>query len=280
MANKRIIFDCCKAAQKFSLLRLSDFFGISEFFKWSDCLKIDGKALAIIFKYIDLEKTIFIFDYGCIVFVNFILEEEKMIFFDFLRSLSFNINNDFIIKYRSSFILSENFEDVEGESEEYISLIAGILAKDTALAYLEENANVLLDESESIVESLKRAKLNISAVKYAKKIAPMLKFQYSGAYFTKVFLSNDKFHSEAAKKFYENLGAEYLFNERIKALEQKTNELRRVYGAYFSISQSWKENRLLYFEIALLAVFGLPYIFNFKFAVNFLKCFFDFLFGK
>lgn len=283
MISETINWNCYKVAHSLPLLQIASFFSAEEPLKWKKYIKIDGHQLTSVLKCGNQQKSVFLFEFGCITFVNF-TQEEKGRMFDLFESISCHMSNDLLSRYHETFQVQINklkmFQPFPESTEplEYndcvVPVIATALAKDTALSSLEDDIDNLLDESEGIIESLRRAKLNINVIKYARKIATLLRFQYNSANSVRVFDRSDTANSSiAAKQLYNEFMKACSFSERVNVLRQKSGELRHIFDMYASLSQSWKENRLLYFEIFLLALFDLPLIFNFKGLLYFILSF-------
>ncbi len=280
MDSETIKWNCYKVAPSLPLMAIASFFGFEDPIKWKKNIKLDGNQLASVLKYADNRKAVFLFEFGCITFVNITTEENRRIL-EYLESISCNIASDLLVRYRYSFSIHINesgmyhpFLKKQGlllYDEDVVPVISAALAKDTQLFWLEDEMENLLDKSESVIDRLRRAKLNINTLKYSRELALMLRFQYNSAYSVRVFDRSDAANSSlSAKNLYDEFMADCCFHDRLDVLQQKSDELHHIFNIYSILSQSWKENRLLYFEILLLVLFTLPYAINFKSFLHFI----------
>ena len=274
MDFESINWNCYKVAPSLPLMAIASFFGFEKPIKWKKNITLCGSQLASILKYTDDRKSVFLFEFGCITFVNTTTEEIRRIL-DFLQSISCNISSDLLVRYHHSFSIQIDesgmyspFSKKPGlysYDEDVVPVTAAALAKDAELFFLEDEMETLLDKSESVIDRLRRAKLNITTLKYSREISLMLRFQYNSAYSVRVFDRSDAADSSlSAKNLYDEFMADCSFRDRLDVLQQKSDELYRIFNIYSTLSQSWKENRLLYFEILLLVMFTLPYAIDIK----------------
>lgn len=270
--SKTIRWNCYKVAASLPLMPIASVLGVEEALKRKKYIKIEGRQLASIIRHEKDDKEVFLFEFGCVTAVNFTSEDNGRLM-DFLKSINSSVSSSLLTCYHQAYYIELNelgmyrpFQKNQTElnyDDYVVSVIAAALAKNTALFSLENEMNNLLDKSEGIIERLKRAKLNINVLKYGREIAAMLRFQYNSAYSARVFDRVDSAKvSHSAKKLYDGFMQEYSFVERLNVVRKKTDELRRIFDMYSALSQSWKENRLLYLEIFLLALFTLPYFFG------------------
>ena len=266
---QRIDFDCYKVAAKIPLVPFAFYFGLQEQSHRKEYLEIKEDCLARIIKYNRVEQSVYIFECGCITFVNF-NAEEMHIFFHFMDTISklnkqlyFDCRQSFSISVedKNAFCLVEQTAELEELNAVVIPTIGIALAKLTALVVMEEELKKIFDEAEVFVERMQKGKINIRAIKYARETAKILRFEYNSAYCIRIFercdIANSFIESRILfDRFLEN----FEYRKRIKVLQQKMAALHDIFNLFIVLSQNWQEDFELYIEIFLLAIFPFFYL--------------------
>lgn len=267
---RQINFNCYKIAAKIPLASFALFLGVQEMPHHKEYMEIKRDYLTQILKYDKEEQAVFLFEFGCITFVNFNLEEIRT-FSVFMDKFLKNSKRQTFIRFHQPFSISvddQNSFHLFGASSS-INKFSGIviptigiaLAKLTALMAIEENLNLIFDETENLVNRMQNGKINIKAAKYAKEMAKILRFEYDSAYCIHVFERCDIANSFLESRIlYDQMIENFNYRKRINILQQKMDALHYIFKTFMSFSQNWQENRQLYIEIALLALFPLFYL--------------------
>jgi len=265
-----IHFNCYKIATKITLIAFAHDLGVLELPHHKEYMEINGDSLAKILKHAIGEQTVYVFEFGCVTCVNFNADEIQT-FSLFMDQYFHNNKRQTLLKYNQLFSISVDdqslfhlFPDnssLNQFSPIVIPTIAIALAKLIALSAMEENLDVIFDETEGFVNRMQNGKINIKAAKYAKKMAKVLRFEYDSAYSIRVFercdIANNILES---RLLYDQLMQKFQYTKRITILQQKMETVHTIFTAFLSYSQNWQENRELYIEIALLALFPLFYL--------------------
>ncbi len=265
---KRFAFDCYRIGNSLPLSTLRAFLGMKETPRRRQYVALEGDSLAQVLKYAREGQAAYFFDYGCITFVNCSTDEA--------RSLLHFICSGFLPDSTGSYY-HESYSLEVGDTNQYclfegdsalpfdrfvVPTIANALAKLTALAVMEEEIGKTFDDAEAFIQRMGRGRVNLHAVKYAREVAKIVRFQYGSAYTVRVFERFDIADAHiGARALYDAFMTHFEYGERIDALRQKIGALEDIFRMFLALSQKWQENRELYIEIALLAVFPLFYLF-------------------
>lgn len=266
---KHIDFECYKVAAKLPLAVFRSYLGVKQQPHRSEYLEIKGGSLAQVMKYGKEEQSVFLFSFGCVTFVQFSPDEIRLFlhFMDALmkpgrnsalagrEALSFDVSGEGLFRLREQDAEEMRFSPL------VVPTLAAALAKLTALSAMEEDVLTIFDEAESFVDRMQRGRLNIRAVKYAKEMAKILRFQYDSAYCIRIFERCDLAEQYLESRvLFDRFMEEHQYRQRIQVLQQKTDALHRTFDTFLTLSQNWQENRELYIEIALLAIFPFFYL--------------------
>lgn len=266
---RTIHFNCYKIATKIPLIPFAHDLG-QELPHHREYTEIYGDCLARILKHGIKEQTAYVFEFGCVTFVNFNTDEIQT-FSLFMDQYFHNNKRQTFLKYNQFFSISVDdqnsfhlfYDDstIIEFSPIVIPTISIALAKLMALSAMEENLDIIFDETEGFVNRMQNGKINIKAAKYAKKMAKVLRFEYDSAYSIRVFERCDIANNVLESRIlYDQLMRKFQYTKRIRILQQKMETVHTIFTAFLSYSQSWQENRELYIEIALLALFPLFYL--------------------
>ncbi|MHB8064439.1 MAG: RMD1 family protein, partial [Ruminiclostridium sp.] len=214
-----------------------------------------------------------IYEYGCIVFVDF-SSDEIYSALGYLENITGTIDYKLISQFNENLILTikesrllTRINDFQCEleySEDVLSIACGLISKSTALAAAEAEMATVLDDADNIVNFLQKARLRINRRKFVSSISHMARFQYgiirSLGLFDSTFSLKRNVNS---KSFYSILFYYYEIDDRINILESKIDEVNRLISSYTTLSYNMEEMRLLIFECVLLSMFFLPHLIDF-----------------
>jgi len=264
---------CHKISNKLDLNALASYFDVPYSEKSPKYIRLNDKALSSIIKVRSSSKFLFMYEYGCIVFVGF-SSDEIYFALGYLETITGTVDYKLISQFNENLILSLNNRILTGINdfpcelefnEDILNLACGLISKSIALYSAEEEVASVLDNVEDIVNYLQKAKLRINTKNFVSKISHMARFQYS---IIKAMAPSDRtFTSKKnanSKHFYNILYLYYEIDDRTKILESKIDEVNRLISRYTTLSYNIGEMRLLIFECVLLFMFLLPHIINFK----------------
>jgi uncharacterized Rmd1/YagE family protein len=260
--------DCYKVSNKLNLSLLESYFNIQKSRDVSDYLQLDSHSISSIIKVHSHSKSLFIYNFGCIVLVNFTSDETNLAL-KYLESIiglvNFKVSSIFNERLR---IFSRNNQIIKVNdilcsnkyNEETLPIACRLISKSSALASLEEEIIVVLDEAENIVNHLQKAKLRANTKNFLLSIAHIARFQHSAikslGLFDSTFLIK---RNGDSKNFFNILNQYYEIEERTAILESKIDEVSKLISSYTTLSYNRQELQLLVFECILLSMFLLPH---------------------
>lgn len=270
MENIRI--KSIKATTFFSLNKIVEFLGIPMKFSWREYITLSESELDLVLKYNTKNKHVYIFKYGCISFVNF-EDEEIYTFIKYIESIGAKINYTLLYKYYDihniKVLPDQRVELWENSNCEYsnndslIHIISVILSKSTELSKFESELNRLLDDAEKFIIFLQKGRLGFYRRKSSLLISKILRFEYDSIHNIKI-LDRPDFVEQALelRDIYDNLSKYYELDERLNVVKGKIDSLHDILDLYSSLSFNQIENRLILFEIFLLALFPAFHLFE------------------
>lgn len=269
---ERIHFSAYKISQRINLSTVSACFGTAAPQSWEHVIMIGSSSLNQVFGHTMPSKHVLVFDFGCIVFVNF-HNDEINTFLLYLEPVIENLDYKLLVKFNEkheirvysdgSFSLYGNIPLLQDYNDSIIPVAAAVLAKSTALNFIEAEVEILLDKTDDIINQMQKGLLKAKHRRYAALITKILRFNYESAGSIRIFdrpsYANASFQS---RKVYDTLAVYYELYDRFSILGKKTEELWKISRSYSSLSSTQRENRLILFEVFLLALFPLSYLFK------------------
>ena len=258
-----------KVSPKLPLGKISSYFNIHRPLVWKDYILLEGSHLDMIFKYDTGARQIYLFEFGCAVFIDFSLDEIRY-FLDFIKSLADKIDNDLFTSYYESHTLEIDEKNmcylwkVNTEplpyTGEILSILSLILAKSTALSQIEADTANLLNEAEGFISYLQKGKLRANTKRFASAFSKVLRFEFQSinsiGILDRLVEGNE---NTMQKEIYDLLAEYYELNDRYQIIQSKIYELKDIVNYYSTLSYNNNEKRLLIFEIFLLALFPLSH---------------------
>ncbi|MCX7749551.1 MAG: RMD1 family protein [Clostridia bacterium] len=265
-------FNCYKVAPKIPLEKIAEVSKINKPLIWKEYIVLEGEHLDMFLRYQAEGKSVYIFKFGSITFVNF-NEDEVRSFLENIELIVGPLDYDLFAKYYEGHTLKLDGQGycqlVKGEDfqryKKYIAdVISIVLAKSVALYKVEKNVDYLYDEAEKVIHFLQIGKLRTNIRKFAKGISKILRFEYESVDHIKIF-DRQIFIGWGleAKEAYEKMAGYYELGERFKGIKNKADDLMRITRSYAAMSYKHGENRLYLFEIFLLALFPLSYFLHY-----------------
>lgn len=260
-----IRFISYKIASKIDLKKKAAYFRLPEPQSWEDFIVLGENQLSELFRYRMSSKKSYIFEYGCVVFVNF-EPIETGDFFKKIRLISSELDYEMLAGYSESHTITvsdDNTTSLWKASKKRIrntdgltDIVAVVLAKSAALSREETQAGLLLDEAERFIIKLQKGALNINKRNFSSAIAHMLRFEYESAASIKVFdRPSEVARNLLLREAFDELAEYYELEDRYDVLEKKIAELRKIIRSYSVLRYNRQEKRLLLFEIFLLLLF-------------------------
>jgi len=256
-------FSAYALTKEFDLNSIAQHFNIHKEFKWEDNLILKKQHLIGIMELSEL-KSVYIYSFGSIVFINF-SQTEMTTFMKFLE-INFNIlENPFALKFIDEYELdiiegsepsiANNHAICPTESKEFIDIISLVLARSVALDNIENSINKVIDEVEDIIVFLEKGKLNIKDASLAKLASKILGFKYTSISYIMIF---DKpaitWEDIEVDNFYYELSDLFELQERYVQIRDKVEILMDITEVFSTLSHECRSTRLEWIIIILIAV--------------------------
>ncbi|OPZ93764.1 MAG: hypothetical protein BWY74_01001 [Firmicutes bacterium ADurb.Bin419] len=270
MENIRI--KSIKVAAFLQLDKIVELLGKPMKFSWNEYIALSGQELELILKYNTKNKHVHIFKYGCISFANF-EDDEIYTFIKYIESIGGKVNYSQLYKYHDihnvkihpnkKIELCQNDTTQYDYSDALIHTISIILAKSVELSRYEADLNKLLDDAEKFITYLQKGRLGFYRRKSSILISRILRFEYDGIHNIRI-LDRPDFVEQTyeLRDIYDTLSKYYELDERMNVVRGKIDSLHDILDLYTSLSFNHSENRLIAFEIFLLAMFPAFHLFE------------------
>lgn len=267
---KTVKIVCYKISNRLKLSTLASYFDVHSDVKNLNFILIKDKAISSIIKVQSNSKFIYMYEYGCIVFVDFSSDEiystleylENIIGFIDYKLIS-HFNENLVLTIDNGQMLTK-INDFPCEFEyngDILSIACGLISKSTVLFTAETEISTVLDQAENIVNYLQKAKLRIKTRDFVSSISHMARFQYNTIKSLGLFSSTLAFKRNLnIRRFYSILYYYYEIDDRANIIESKIDQINRLISSYTTLSYNRQEMRLLVFECILLAMFFLPHL--------------------
>ncbi|HOJ11981.1 MAG TPA: RMD1 family protein [Clostridiales bacterium] len=273
MEMKENTFNCFKVNSRLNMKNMASFFNINWPMGKKDYIALKDKQLDTIFKYKTQHKVVYFFEFGCMTFINFDMDEIR-IFMEYVESIIGKIDSDMFMKFYEGYAIKvghNNCFRLYGDGENYTgyskyieAIIAVILAKSTALSWVESQVDILMDEAERIIDNLYKGWLRTNSRKFSRIIARILRFEYESIYNIEILDRTTGLDKKLKfRQVYDDMVGYYELMERFNIVKNKVDNLRRLTRSYANLSYEHHENRLYIFEIFLLVLFPLSYLFRY-----------------
>ncbi|HOJ10096.1 MAG TPA: RMD1 family protein [Clostridiales bacterium] len=271
---REVGFDCFKIAPRINLKNIAAFFNLS----WPasgrvEFIVLEDSQIETILKYGTHSKVAYIFEFGCITLVNFETDEIN-IFMEYIESITNKMQSGMILKYYERYeaeIDNSGFFKLYDESESCIRynrnvevILSVIMAKSTALFRVESEVDELMDKAEKYVDYLQKGWLHTHTRKFSAITARILRFEYDSIYSIEILDRIIGFDKKVKlREIYDEIAEYYELGDRFNILRNKVDNLRKITRAYTKLSYERHENRLYLFEVFLLILFPLSYLFRY-----------------
>ncbi|WP_040951870.1 RMD1 family protein [Gorillibacterium massiliense] len=258
-------FKSCMIGASIPLEKPAAFFRIQRSNKWREYLVLEERHLISVLKQQCEGMQVYLFEYGCITFVNF-EEADISVFLEFLAGMVDAIDYAMVARYSESHLIEVGEDGSFRPWKEsrrtcafgpyVIPIIAILLSKSSALNKIEVDVDANLDDSGQYIEYLRRGKLQFNKKALSVVISNFLKFEYASIRTLRIYdrsvMDNDSIDS---RELYDAFADYYELNDRFDVLQSKIGSLRGTMKSYNSLSYRRNENRLYWFEVFLLVMF-------------------------
>jgi uncharacterized Rmd1/YagE family protein len=258
-----INFKAVALTTEINLNKIATHFGINHKFRWEESLTLTEQALKGIVPDL-MGKSIYVFPFGSIVFVN-CEHHEIMDLIHYLgrieKSLSLVTTLDYFDDYKIE-ISQEGIPAINNDSlitsheQSYQREIVGtVLAKSVALDRLEIDIDKLLDEIEDIVDYLQRGYLTVSDKKLAKMAARILGFRLSTiSYIMLLDKPEITWVNEEAERLFDELSTLFDLTDRCENIRLKSEMLMDITSVFSDLAHAKRGNRLEWGIIILIVI--------------------------
>ncbi|AFM41615.1 hypothetical protein Desaci_2683 [Desulfosporosinus acidiphilus SJ4] len=239
-------------------------FGINHKFKWEESLTLDEVALKGIVRD-PRDKSIFVFPFGSIVFIN-CQYHEIMDITDYLSHIEKNLEQisyylDFSDDYKVEIspneilkIYNDNLVtayDLNFQKE----IVSTVLAKSVALERIEFQIDKLIDEIEEIINYLQKGNLTVSDKKLAKMSARILDFRLRViSYIMLLDKPEITWVNEEAENLFDKLSTLFELNDRCENIRQKSEMMMDITQVFSELAHARRGSRLEYAVIFLITL--------------------------
>jgi len=254
-------FTAFVVAKEINLNTLAGHFGMNKKYRWEDPLILKENNLSGIINELE-NKSVYIFYFGTIVFINFV-HHEAMDVLKYLNKIEKNISSlppafqdDFklLIKPEEEPTINYNNMSSNQYKDYYLEIISTILAKSVALEKIENNIDRLFDDIEDIVEFLDKGRLNISDQRLAKTSGMILQHKFSSISYIMLLDKPDiTWVNEEAGNLYSELSELFELDERFEVVRQKSETLMDITQAFTGLTHATRGTRLEWMIIILIA---------------------------
>lgn len=250
---------------EFNISNIAKYYNVTKKFKWEEPLVIRGALLENIKDYEN--KGVYLYYFGTAVFVNFGHDEiERYVRHiksipDSIKSINPDMNYESFEDYKIVEIKNGD-EEIEfnayvtKEAEQYhFDMTALVLAKSVALETIEKSVDVVFDDSEKIIKSMKNGKLNINEKKSVALIGKILDFKHTTiSYIMLLDKPAITWKNESAEIFFNDLAEHFELNDRNEILNAKIETLLDTIEIFADLSHSKKSTNLELIVILLILI--------------------------
>lgn len=265
----RIILNTYKVATRLPLVQISSFINLRQAAGWKEYIKFDRAEIEKILKYDSGNKAVYLYKYGCITFLNF-NQDEVSIFLEYLGTLFIDLDYKLLSKFNENhemILMSDVYvnlwegDEVKFHYQQHVDdIAAAVLARSTELYKIETELSEVLDEAGTFISKLNKGYLRANSKKVASTLAKSIRFRYRSIESVKLLDRPLEFKNLESRQIFDKMSGYFELNERYAVISNQMDILDSVMREYLSFGSKQSENRLLLFEILLLASFPLLHI--------------------
>jgi len=258
-----INFKAVALTTELNLNKIATHFGINHRFRWEESLRLTEDALKGIVTE-SMGKSIYVFPFGSIVFVNF-KHHEIMNLIHYLGRIekglamitTLDYFDDYKLEISQARIPAINNDSMIASSElsHQREIVGTVLAKSVALERLEIDIDKLLDEIEDVVNCLQRGHLTVSDKNLAKLSARILGFRLSTiSYIMLLNKPEITWLNEETKKLFDELSTLFDLTDRGENIRLKSELLMDITNAFTELAHAKRSNQLEWGIIILIMI--------------------------
>ncbi|MCX7921506.1 MAG: RMD1 family protein [Clostridia bacterium] len=266
-----MLFRGYKIAPRLSLKQIVAFFKLQKPLSWQDYVVLEESHIDTVLKYKSTGKKVYLFQFGCVCFVNF-EQQEVFSFLEYIESIigvfDYNLfskyNEDHIVKIDDNGMCKvwRTSETLYPYKDYIPHIVSVILAKSIELYKLELDVTGLLDKAENFfIFYPRRGRLYANKKRFIAITSQILRFEHESIDHIRILersLTGNQ--SIISREIYDYLAQFYELNSRFDILENKINNLRSIIKTCSTLSYRRSQVRLLKLEVFLLALFPLFHI--------------------
>ncbi|MFC3883299.1 RMD1 family protein [Bacillus songklensis] len=232
------------------LNRIAQQCGIPKKFTWEEPLILkNGILQSILGKEVEETKSVLVFSFGSVVFINHSDDNEMNVFFSYLQSFEPEIDLHSVRRYTDDYSLhisgtanlelTDEYVIVPEYEVFYPELISTVLAKSVALEKTEEQLGAIQDRLENMIDRLEKGKLRIGDKELARTTAKILRHDYNTLAYIMILDKPDiTWTNSNANEFYDRMLNFFELNDRHIILKSKTETLYNIIDGFSTISHS------------------------------------------
>lgn len=258
-----INFKAVALTNEISLNKIASHFGIKHKFRWEESLRLNGDTLKGILREAT-DKSIYVFPFGSIVFVN-CEYHEIMDVIQYLGRIEIGLALITTLDYFDDYKIEISLEEKPAINNDHIitsselsyqrEIVGTVLAKSVALERLEVDIDKLLDEIEGIVTYLQRGYLTVSDAKLAKMSARILGFRLSTiSYIMLLDKPEITWMNEEAEILFDKLSPLFELTDRCENIRLKSEMLMDITKVFTELGHAKRGNRLEWGIIILIMI--------------------------
>lgn len=256
-------FKAISISNELNLNKIGEHFGISHKFKWKEALILYSDNLKGILND-PINKTVYIFHFGSIVFLNF-QHHEIMDFVKYILKIESQISINNFFAYVDEYKLEVNPEQGPAINNDFMiankigthhfEIVSTILAKSVALEKNEIGVDSLLDRIENVIHDLNYGRLEVSDEELAKMSGKILSFKLNTISYIMLLDNPDiTWNNTDAATLYEKLSLLFELKERYEKIHQKLETLIDINQAFSDLSHAKRGARLEWAVIILISI--------------------------
>ena len=244
------------------LLRIAQTVGSKKKPKWEEPLLLKNEYLSRLFPKAADEQRVYLFHFGSIVFVGFVLG-DILLFLQSLQVHGFAASTDLAKRFREEYRIEWGAEKLAVTNDSihlmaaptfHEEIVATVLAKSIAFEAVESQVDELLDEMEATIEQLKQGKLSTSDTTLASLFGRILGYKLNSVSSLMLLDEPDiTWEDEQAAGLFSKLYQLYELASRYDVIRHKSDTLMNIAEVFSSLVHA-RRSTLLEWGIILLIV--------------------------
>ncbi len=246
-----MVCKCYKLSPSLELQTVRRYFGLEKADAWRRCAVLSGDALARILEYDPGQSRIHFFDFGCLCFTD--LNDDEIT--RFLRQAAplFPFGSP---AATSAEVLTDKMINIPSLDEGCLrDVVPVMLARSVELSCLNTDINVLLDDSEQLIDRLSHNRRWLHRRMMARLNIRLLRFQYEYVRRLGALENNDGFAMLGQMKARTAVSDVLELTGRLSAFDGKLTELSHMIHFYRTDRFSSTMIGCSWIEVVMLTAF-------------------------